>query len=252
MGRHRSRYAIKASDYYKPTSLFYMQMGGVGGLLATIFLVVGVIMILTLSGVFDGTDWMSVQATVIGNTQSKRGNDDETYPVVKYYIKDVPYTTAVNFSSPDMKVGKELTIKVSTKDPAKLHPFNAPKSLAYAFTGIGAIMSILFLSMFFKGLSNALLLKRLKKYGYKIQGTITEVIYNTSVQINTKNPVCVGVEYNNPIDGGIIQTSSHWMVIIHPMDFDNYDYTADVYVMERDINKCFVDFSTLCKIEKRF
>lgn len=220
------------------------------------FAVVGIGMLLGAFFLYKNTQAFLQSAVTTNGTVTEvvrsRSNNSTTYrPVVKFKTESgqlIEFTSSTGSSPASYARGEvvEVLYEADAPSKAKINGFFALWALPTILGSMGAVFSLITLSILFMGKKNAQKIEYLKRNGTSIKAKFQRVEVNGSVKVNRKSPYQISAQWINP------NTSELHIFHSENIWFDPTDHIKNEEIMvlidRNNPKKYYVDISFLPKV----
>lgn len=212
-----------------------------GCIVVAIFLFVGIIFTtigvgVTMSGQNFRKTAKETEGTIVDFKRSS--SDDSPTVYVKYNANGRDYVSTISYYSSSMKYGDKLTIYYQTSNPLSIQYPDGDKIATLIFTPLGILFILISIFLIVRSRISKSRDKTLLQHGDQLITTISEVVKNTSLEMNGRNPYVVHSVYKAP-DGTVHEFKSRnlWCKRSELPD----EGTVPVYVSGLNYDKYMMD-----------
>lgn len=224
-------------------------------ILTAVFGGIGIIMLIIGVLIFKSTkDFQSkailTEGTVIEMVQMRGSNGMLSHaPVVSYMAKDEQehiYYSSSYSNPPSYSVGEKVQIYYDPANPDDAQLGGGASIAAIIVSAIGFFFLLAAIIILLVNKNKAANAKMLMQNGRKLQADIITVDYNTSININDRNPFVITCQWSDTQQNEVLlfQSGNIWF---DPSPFLADKKQLDVYVDFNNFKKYYVDISFLPK-----
>lgn len=221
-----------------------------------IFAVIGLLMLMGgsyfyLSGYSQEKSGIVVTGQII-DLSVHRSDDGASYcPVVKYTDGQEEYVMESSYCSSDYRnaPGDDIDViyQPGNPDNAVIHSFGGLYGGAVILLGMGAVFALVgtlpLIIMYLRSKSG----QRLLREGMPVKARFSEVILNTTININGRSPFQIVAQMHDTAANTVKLYYSH-NIAFDPSPFINQEFVT-VYVDKKNPDKYYMDISFLPKVK---
>lgn len=221
-----------------------------------IFAVIGLLMLMGgsyfyLSGYSQEKSGIVVTGQII-DLSVHRSDDGASYcPVVKYtdgqeeYVMESSYCSSGYHNAPGDDI--DVIYQPGNPDNAVIHSFGGLYGGAVILLGMGAVFALAgtlpLIIMYLRSKSG----QRLLREGMPVKARFSEVILNTTININGRSPFQIVAQMHDTAANTVKLYYSH-NIAFDPSPFINQEFVT-VYVDKKNPDKYYMDISFLPKVK---
>lgn len=221
-----------------------------------IFAVIGLLMLMGgsyfyLSGYSQEKSGIVVTGQII-DLSVHRSDDGASYcPVVKYtdgqeeYVMESSYCSSGYHNAPGDDI--DVIYQPGNPDNAVIHSFGGLYGGAVILLGMGAVFALVgtlpLIIMYLRSKSG----QRLLREGMPVKARFSEVILNTTININGRSPFQIVAQMHDTAANTVKLYYSH-NIAFDPSPFINQEFVT-VYVDKKNPDKYYMDISFLPKVK---
>ncbi len=222
----------------KKNGMIFKIIGIIYSILGIIILIIGIIQFNNFKKEEATFEHVMAEISRIERTGSGDDVDHDVY--LNYEFKGKEYTDVhVNFYSTGMYEGDEIEVFINPDDS---------KDIIYGdgayFAYIAMIMGLIFAAVGIPILIIPAILnkknEKLVETGKKVYGVIEEIVFNTSVTVNGRNPYVVYCKYEDPTSGMIYKFKSK-NLYFNPHDSYKVGDNIGIYLNPENYKKYYVE-----------
>ncbi|EPL8093906.1 DUF3592 domain-containing protein [Morganella morganii] len=221
-----------------------------------IFAVIGLLMLMGgsyfyLSGYSQEKSGIVVTGQII-DLSVHRSDDGASYcPVVKYTDGQEEYVMESSYCSSGYRnaLGDDIDViyQPGSPDNAVIHAFGGLYGGAVILLGMGAVFALVgtlpLIIMYLRSKSG----QRLLREGMPVKARFSEVILNTTININGRSPFQIVAQMHDTAANTVKLYYSH-NIAFDPSQFINQEFVT-VYVDKKNPDKYYMDISFLPKVK---
>ncbi|HGH5990762.1 DUF3592 domain-containing protein [Morganella morganii] len=221
-----------------------------------IFAVIGLLMLMGgsyfyLSGYSQEKSGIVVTGQII-DLSVHRSDDGASYcPVVKYTDGQEEYVMESSYCSSGYRnaLGDDIDViyQPGSPDNAVIHAFGGLYGGAVILLGMGAVFALVgtlpLIIMYLRSKSG----QRLLREGMPVKARFSEVILNTTININGRSPFQIVAQMHDTAANTVKLYYSH-NIAFDPSPFINQEFVT-VYVDKKNPDKYYMDISFLPKVK---
>lgn len=221
-----------------------------------IFAVIGLLMLMGgsyfyLSGYSQEKSGIVVTGQII-DLSVHRSDDGASYcPVVKYTDGKEEYVMESSYCSSGYRnaLGDDIDViyQLGSPDNAVIHAFGGLYGGAVILLGMGAVFALVgtlpLIIMYLRSKSG----QRLLREGMPVKARFSEVILNTTININGRSPFQIVAQMHDTAANTVKLYYSH-NIAFDPSPFINQEFVT-VYVDKKNPDKYYMDISFLPKVK---
>lgn len=182
----------------------------IGCIVVALFLFVETIFtIISLGLIISGQNFRKTAKETQGTiVDFKRTSSDDSPTVyLKYNADGRDYVSTINYYSSSIKYGDKLTIYYQPANPLSIQTSDGDKFIMMIFLPIGILFILFGIFLIIRNISSKSRDKYLLQHGDRLITTISEVVKNTGLEVNSRNPYVVYSVYKAP-DGTVHEFKS--------------------------------------------
>ncbi|MEY1424764.1 DUF3592 domain-containing protein [Morganella morganii] len=225
-------------------------------IISGIFAVIGLLMLMGgsyfyLSGYSQEKSGIVVTGQII-DLSVHRSDDGASYcPVVKYTDGQEEYVMESSYCSSGYRnaLGDDIDViyQPGSPDNAVIHAFGGLYGGAVILLGMGAVFALVgtlpLIIMYLRSKSG----QRLLREGMPVKARFSEVILNTTININGRSPFQIVAQMHDTAANTVKLYYSH-NIAFDPSPFINQEFVT-VYVDKKNPDKYYMDISFLPKVK---
>lgn len=221
-----------------------------------IFAVIGLLMLMGgsyfyLSGYSQEKSGIVVTGQIIDLSVHRSDNGASYCPVVKYTDGQEEYVMESSYCSSGYRnaLGDDIDViyQPGNPDNAVIHSFGGLYGGAVILLGMGAVFALVgtlpLIIMYLRSKSG----QRLLREGMPVKARFSEVILNTTININGRSPFQIVAQMHDTAANTVKLYYSH-NIAFDPSPFINQEFVT-VYVDKKNPDKYYMDISFLPKVK---